>query len=225
MYKINLIVSSLLLFPIIMAAQIFPKEGDDVGSLVTENYILKDVNFGDLNGDAQDDLVIVIRDKKTKIKSAAIYYAGSYSWDLISESESFFLLENTDIFDPGLEISVNRLVNEEYVNISIKNQVITISTTDGYGNSIDANFRKNQIGNYELIGIEIGSYSMNVEKEKSINYLTDKMQIKFTSVGGIKDGEIHDEWFKVLNLRKVYFDNFSVKNIYSDIDQLKFEKI
>lgn len=228
MYKIKFTIGLLLLFPVIMVAQIFPKEGYDVGSLIPENYILKEVKYGDLNGDNKDDLVIVIRNIKTKNKSAAIYYYDSEyeQYILRSESTNFFLFERGDLYRPDLttyEVYNDRIKEEEFVLVIIKDKVISINTSDGQGFGIDSKFKKNQIGNYELIGIEMTTYLRGIYQKISINYLTGKMQIKSSS--NDENEKIDDEWFKLSNLKKFNFNTFSLKKVKADIVDTEWQKI
>ena len=217
----------IILFPILINAQIFPKSGDDVGSLIPDGYNLKDVAFGDLNVDSKDDLVIVIRNNSTRKKSVAIYLHNDSEWKLETESADFFYLDQADIFDPRFTNygSFNdRNKNEEYVGLNIDNSVITINTNDGWGNSLEAKFRKNKSNQYILIGLITGSFYRNNSTENSFNYLTSKMQIKTELIGEDLEGK-SEAWFKILNAKKVNFDQFSAKKILAEKRSYEYEEL
>lgn len=212
-----------LLFPIIILSQIFPKENYEIGGLIPKNYKLKNLQMGDLNNDNQDDLVLIITNLKTKNKSVAVYYFDLKLkiWKLKSESINFFKYNDDDIFkktSSRWQNPTDKITYEEFVSVVIKNQIITIGTNDGYGNSIYISLRLNKVDKYEIIGIDTASYPRHYTYDDSINYLTSKMKTTKTIIGASSDGEdvIEVNWFKVLNLKKWFFKDFTVGDFYEN---------
>lgn len=226
-FKVSIIF--FFIFPTILLSQIFPKESYEIGSLIPENYKLKNLQMGDLNGDNQDDLVLIIRNLETKKKSIAIYYFDLElkTWKLKSQSENFFDYINGDIFrttSSRFQNADDKIAYEEFASIEIKNKIIIIGTHDGYGNSIYTSLRLNKVDKYKIIGIDINSYPRNHLYNISINYLTSKMKTTMTMFSALDNGGdlIEEEWFKILNLQKYNFIGFSIKEFYKD--KSKFNK-
>ncbi|OAD42381.1 hypothetical protein LPB303_14885 [Polaribacter atrinae] len=218
-----------LLTPTLTHTQIFPKESYEISNLIPNNYKLKNLQKGDLNGDTIEDLVLIIKNTKTKKKSIAIYYYDFElkKWKLKSESKNFFNYEDGDIFKTSssrYQNSDDKNTYEEITSIEIKGQIIIIGTNDGFGNSITTNVKLNKIGKYEIIGIKINSFPRNSFYDVSINFLSSKMKIAttFFAASDNDDDIIEEEWFKILNLKRYNFDDFSIKKFY--IDENKFNK-
>ena len=222
------IFSFLILFPFIISAQSFPESGDDIGSLIPEGYILKDLNFGDLNSGANEDLIMVVRDKLSNQKSIAIYQKeGFFEWALVTQSNNFFLQQEGDIFVPEYTTYQDfndRVRNEEYVKVNINNGIISVYTGDGYGNWIETKFRKIKNNQYALIGLTVGSYFRNEQTETSINYLTSKAQRKTELIGEGLEGNT-ETWYKIDFLDPPYFQDFTMGEIMDDLKNYKYKKI